>query len=104
MVPRIIEKLQWLPLGIGANGKSRLMFASEWLDDQQLLATAFETCSIRTHWLWTLIPPESLNLLAARSKNWHQDYVRSCWPELVNIENVPILHRIEKDDRLISAL
>ena len=70
-----------------------LMFASARINNLQLHSTAYDMRSIRTHWQWTLISPESLNLLAARSKNWPLSYVKRSWPELLNIENVPMLQR-----------
>ena len=70
-----------------------LMFASARINDLQLRPTAFDARSMRTHWMWPLIPSTSLDLLAERIKNWPVDYVSSCWPELDNIEKAPMLHR-----------
>jgi hypothetical protein len=70
-----------------------LMFASARINDLQLRPTAFDARSMRTHWLWPLIPPASLDLLAERIKNWPVDYVKTCWPELDNIEKASMLHR-----------
>jgi hypothetical protein len=70
-----------------------LMFASARIDDQQLPQKPGDARSMRTHWMWPLIPQESLNILTDRIKNWPVDYVKTCWPELANIENAPMLHR-----------
>ena len=60
----------------------------------------FDPRFLRTHWLWPLIPQPSLDLLVQRAKNWPRGYVRSCWPELENIDRTPVLHRRRK---LIAA-
>jgi hypothetical protein len=73
-----------------------LMFASARIDELQLRPTAFDARSMRTHWMWPLIPPASLDLLVERIKNWPVDYVKTCWPELDNIENTSILQRRRK--------
>jgi hypothetical protein len=72
------------------------MFASARIDELQLRPTAFDARSMRTHWMWPLIPPASLDLLVERIKNWPVDYVKTCWPELDNIENTSILQRRRK--------
>ena len=70
-----------------------LMYASARINDLQLRTTTFDARSMRTHWIWPLIPQTSLDLLAERINNWPKEYVKRCWPELGNIEKTPMLQR-----------
>ena len=70
-----------------------LMFASARINDLQLRPTSWDARSMRTHWMWSLIPTASLDLLTERIRYWPADYIKRCWPELENIDNEPMLQR-----------
>ena len=70
-----------------------LMAASYSTNTQKLPHEGVGAFAMRTHWLWTLMPQESLDLLMQRVKLWPTHYVRACWPELENLEHYPMLHR-----------
>ncbi|MBC7500582.1 MAG: TniQ family protein [Herminiimonas sp.] len=70
-----------------------LMSASARIDSPDAQQERNDANSLRTHWLWTLMPSSSLALLTERAANWPTNYVTVCWPELENIGQVPMLHR-----------
>jgi hypothetical protein len=70
-----------------------LMFASARINDLQLKPTSWDARSMRTHWMWPLIPAASLDLLTERIRYWPIDYIKRCWPELENINREPMLQR-----------
>jgi hypothetical protein len=110
--PRLSRVLQLLP---ALNGRQRTLARIQRLETRTLLLVVVHrllarsgpvlgvrvtdpVCSdatLRTVWFWMLMRPRTESLLRILARRWPEGYVRRCWPDLLDRQTDPMLHRLK---------